>query len=233
MTHNREMFCRTCQSSAHRPVKCPMRLSGQGTTEGCFDIPRGGPMVALDNETLYFEVQFFKYNAAPQYYVKYESGPMWTCTCPYRRYHPGVMCKHCVACVHLKQGVTLPGGNYESFLDFHIRELDAIAFERIRATRVGGILPEEDENKCFKVQYASDQPGYIEYRDQWFCWTCGGANGFQHLKGRMCKHIACYEKSFTDNSYRQWVTEMEDDAAFRQECNNQRHLWHRFSLVTF
>ena len=228
------MFCRTCQTSGHRRAECPMYLSGEGTTEGCFEISRGGPMVPLGDETLYFEVQFFKYNAAPQYYVKYAPNePMWNCTCPYRLYHPGVMCKHCTTCVHLKQGVDLPGGNYASFLDFHVREMDAISFERILATPVGQPLPQEDENKCLKVQYDSDQPGDVEYRERWCCWTCGGANGFKHLKGRMCKHIACYEKSFTDNSYVQCVTEMEDHAAFRQECDSQRHVWQRFSLLTF
>jgi len=111
--------------------------------------------------------------------------------------------------------------------------MDVTSFEIIRATRVGGVLPQESENKCLKIQYEYDEPGYIEYRGRWFCWTCGGANGFKHLKGRMCKHIACYEKSFTDDSYEQWVTEIEDHAAFRQECDGQRHVWQRFSLLAF
>ena len=228
------MFCRTCQNSGHRPTDCPMRASGEGTTEGCFYIPRGGPLIPVGVDTLYFEVQFFKYNASPQYYVKYEHGPTWVCTCPYRVYHPQVMCKHCTACVHLKQGVRLPGGNYEGFLNWHIREMDADSFERIGATRVGLPLPQETDNKCWKVQYDDDEEaGYIEYRNRWHCWTCGGANGHKHLKGRMCKHIACYEKSLTDASYQQWVTEVEDEATFRQERANQIRVWQRFSLLTF
>jgi len=49
----------------------------------------------------------------------------------------------------------------------------------------------------------------------------------------MCKHIACYEKSLTDDSYQQWVTEVEDEATFRQERANQIQVWQRFSSLAF
>lgn len=226
------MSCPACLQPGHRAGACPHVRSGRGTTEACFRIPRGEDFVSVGRRPLYFEIQFFKWAAAPQYYVTYlyDSRPEWTCTCPdfrFRRHGDRRMCKHIQACVHLLQGRQLPGGNYAEFLRWHIRRINQEAWQRYMSTPIGQPLPIIAIPTRMRVQYPNDTPGYIDYDGrQWACRTCGGPDGRRFLKQRQCKHIACYTANLP---YCHPMVPTLYTRAWQRQRRLRRAAWQRFT----
>ena len=228
--------CSACLQHGHQRPHCPTILSGHGTNEGCFQIPRGVAFKNVGTDPFYFEIEFFKYAAAPQYYVRYwhDGRPNWSCTCPdfrIRRQADRRMCKHIQACVHHIENVHLAGGHYAGFLTWHIKPMNRNLWQRIVATPVGQPLPVVGRNIRLRVQYPGDTPGYIEYtrRGGWKCRTCGGRDGRRLLKHKQCKHIACW--SMQAEPYESYCMRL-GPVMFRNEWNiqhtNRQAAWQRF-----
>lgn len=185
--------------------------------------------VQIGSQPKFFETDYFKYGAAPQYLLRYwvESGqPHWHCTCPdfiYRRYGTGTMCKHCMGAAKL---VLEP----IRFVQVHIREISEQIYLKMIQLTIGQFLPMFGQPVCVRVNI-SGQPGYIRFISRWRCYTCGGPNGSRFLKDKQCKHIACYLKSLDTPDYGQYCTTMARPAflgAVRQQITAGKTHWHRF-----
>lgn len=223
-------------------VRCTMHThtakpveKSNGTSEGSFQIPHGQPFEDAGAHTLHFEVQFFKYNAAPQYLVKYDP-QQWSCTCPDFRRHTGVMCKHCTACHHSLSPMQRAGGNYPLFLQLHIRPISPEQYEQMRMTPIGRPLPPTAYHCRLLVRFPGDTVGFVEYsRDKWHCWTCGGPDGVALLNKHMCKHVACFVKSWSDPTYTRLWTRERNPRQFERERKLQRKRleahWQRFRNI--
>jgi hypothetical protein len=192
----------------------------------------GRNFTRLGNETKWFETDYFKYGAAPQYLLRYSlksNSPKWSCTCPdfvYRRAQHDLMCKHC-------EGAALLVRNPSEFVLRHVREIDQETYNFILATPLGQPLPLFGHVVRVRVNVPAAEPGFISYtHNRWHCYTCGGPNGSIYLKGKQCKHIACYIHSLTDDNYQQYSIQMEY-GAFRGARNRQRRdvltHWQRFT----
>jgi len=196
-------------------------------------IPRGLPMAFIGPDELYCEVHYFKYGAAPVYLVRYmveNTAPRWSCTCPdfiYRRAASGKMCKHCQGCVIFK--TLMP----TVFVQNHINQITQDNYNKMRVTPIGEPLSVFGQQVYIRVEICGE-PGYIGYiANVWRCYTCGGSRGIRFLKGKQCKHIACYSYSLIHNDYEQYCHNMEQ-TRFVTACNRQRRSgrthWQRFTL---
>jgi len=207
--------------------------TGRGRIRGPIGCPllHGGlSCVQIGSQSKFFETDYFKYGAAPQYLLRYwvESGqPHWHCTCPdfiYRRFGTGTMCKHCMGAAKL---VIEP----IPFVQRHIREISEEIYNKMIRMSIGQYLPIFGNPVNVRVDI-SGQSGYIGFiRHRWRCYTCGGPNGYRFLKYKQCKHIACYLKSLDTPDYEQYCTTMTRPAfleAVRQQRNAGQTHWHRF-----
>jgi len=194
-------------------------------------IIRGLPFTRLGNVPLFFETEFFKYAAAPQYLIRYHlvnNSPVWTCTCPdfrYRRAATATMCKHC-------QGSSLLVRAPTPFVTAHISPISLQSYDLLRPTPIGAALSVFGPGGKIRVDVTGDS-GYIAFtRGQWKCYTCGGRDGRTYLKGRQCKHIACYSESLVDDNYEQYCTVLTNQAFsrdMRQQRRQGRTAWQRFN----
>lgn len=161
----------------------------------------------LDTKPRWFETDYFKYGAAPQYLVQYwfeANVARWSCTCPdfvYRRSANGTMCKHC-------EGAALLIRQPSTFVLKHVSEISQGMYNLIDATPLGQPLPLFGQRVTAKV-FISGEPGYVSFTNRWRCYTCGGTDGSTFLKGKQCKHIACYVHSLSDASYMQYCQVMQ------------------------
>ena len=207
--------------------------TGRRRIRGPVDNPllHGGlSYVQIGSQPKFFETDYFKYGAAPQYLLRYwfESGqPHWHCTCPdfrYRRFGTGTMWKHCMGAAKL---VLEP----IPFVQRHIREISEQIYLKMIQLPIGQFLPIFGQPVYVRVNI-SGPPGYIGFIGlRWRCYTCGGPNGYRFLKYKQCKHIACYLKSLESPDYQQYCTIMTRPlflAAKRQQRNAGQTHWHRF-----
>lgn len=210
------------------------------TPQGEPKIKKGLPFTRLKHtEEMFFETEFFKYNAKPQYLIHYwleQQGlaktPKWSCTCPdfvNRKGPQHKMCKHCQAVAMLARANTSP------FIAKHLRVLTKDIYYKMIAMPIGQplpILPNGAPTKRLRITIADSEPGYIAYISRRFiCYTCGGPAGVQYLKGRQCKHIACYSKSLNDDDYKQYCHIMPTNmfrTAVQQQQRNTKTAWQRF-----
>ena len=204
--------------------------SNRPTPQGDDSIERGHPFVRLEGGDRYFEAEFFKYAAAPQYLVKYcleDNQPQWHCTCPdfiYRRMVSQTMCKHC-------QGAAMSVMAPTPFVNAHITPITPEEYTQLMATPIGHPLPLVGRTVRMRVEITGE-PGYVAYTNRkWRCYTCGGPSGIHYLKGKQCKHIACYTHSLEDDTYEQYITVMAT-GSFRGARNRQtidrKAIWQRF-----
>jgi len=190
----------------------------------------GLPCVQIGRQPKFFETDYFKYGAAPQYLLRYWvelNKPHWNCTCPdfvYRRSGTGTMCKHCMGAAKLVQ-TPIP------FVQRHIREISEEIYNKMIRMSIGQYLPIFGQPIYVRVQI-SGQPGYIGFiRHRWRCYTCGGPDGSRFLKGKQCKHIACHLSLLESDDYDQYCVTMYRSTFFEavriQRNAGQTH-WHRF-----
>ena len=208
------------------------------TPRGDPNIKRGIPFTRLRNiDEMFFETEFFKYNAAPQYLIHYwieNRSPKWSCTCPdfiHREASQNKMCKHCQGAAMLVRPRTTP------FVTKHVRVISEEVYNEMLATPIGEplpILPMGGSTRRLRITIGNSEPGYIAYlagRSIFVCYTCGGPSGSHYLKGRQCKHIACYSKSLVDDNYTQYCQPMLSGAfrtAVNRQKNDQKAAWQRF-----
>jgi len=204
--------------------------SRRPSPQGDASIERGHPFVRLEDDDQHFEAEFFKYAAAPQYLVKYwlkDNQPQWHCTCPdfiYRRMVSQTMCKHC-------QGAAMSVMAPTPFVNAHITPITPEEYTQLMATPIGHPLPLVGRTVRMRVEITGE-PGYVAYTNRkWRCYTCGGPSGIKYLKGKQCKHIACYTHSLEDDTYEQYITVMAT-GSFRGARNRQtidrKANWQRF-----
>jgi len=204
--------------------------SRRPSPQGDASIERGHTFVRIDDNDRYFEAEFFKYAAAPQYLVKYcleDNQPQWHCTCPdfiYRRMVSQTMCKHC-------QGAAMSVMAPTPFVNAHITPITPEEYTQLMATPIGHPLPLVGRTVRMRVEITGE-PGYVAYTNRkWRCYTCGGPSGVKYLKGKQCKHIACYTHSLEDDTYEQYITVMAT-GSFRGARNRQtidrKANWQRF-----
>jgi predicted nucleic acid-binding Zn finger protein len=208
------------------------------TPRGNPKIKRGTPFTKLKNiNEMFFETEFFKYNAAPQYLIRYwleNRSPKWSCTCPdfvFRQAPQHKMCKHC----HGAAMLTRPRPT--AFVIRHVKQLTEDMYNKMLAMPIGEplpILPRGLPTKRMRITIGNSEPGYIAYigsTSTFVCYTCGGAAGSHHLKGRQCKHIACYSKSLVDDDYVAYC-QLMSSGTFRTAVNRQKNenktAWQRF-----
>jgi len=205
-------------------------LRGHPGAVGDLSLVGGKRCTYLGPEPRWFETDYFKYGAAPQYLVKYwfeGPSPHWSCTCPdfvYRRSANGTMCKHCEGAALLVRGAT-------RFVFKHVHLISKPMYNIIDATPLGRHLPLFGQLVRVRVTI-SGEPGYVSCtRNRWRCYTCGGPDGSKFLKGKQCKHIACYVKSLSDASYTQFCQLMQAVSfrtAHNQQVRDTRTNWQRF-----
>ena len=194
-------------------------------------IARGLPFTRLGNNPLFFETEFFKYAAAPQYIIKYRlvhNSPVWHCTCPdfrYRRARNSTMCKHCQGSAILIRAPT-------PFVTAHVSQITQQLYDLLYRLPIGSPLPVFGPDTKIRVDLTGES-GYIAFtRGRWKCYTCGGRDGRTYLKGRQCKHIACYSESLIDADYEQYCTVL-NNRVFSRDMRRQRRqgetAWQRFN----
>ena len=194
-------------------------------------IVRGLPFTRLGNSPLFFETEFFKYAAAPQYLVRYSlvhNSPVWNCTCPdfrYRRAANSTMCKHCQGSAILIRAPT-------PFVTRHVSPITHQSYDLLHQLPIGEPLAVFGPGTKLRVD-VTGEPGYISFtRGQWKCYTCGGRDGRTYLKDRQCKHIACYSESLVDDDYEQYCTVLVNrvfSRAMRRQRRQGRTAWQRFN----
>lgn len=200
------------------------------------DIKRGMPFTRLRNkQTMFFETEFFKEAAAPQYIIKYWlepvgiiKTPQWSCTCPdfvFRKGPSRKMCKHCSAAAMLARG------NANVFIQKHVSIIDEKIYDRLENISLGQPLPIVGRSTYAKINIGGG-PGFIAYTlNHWRCYTCGGRDGTMYLKNKQCKHLACYFTSLNDVSYAQYC-QIIGRGTFRTQMlaqKKQKKLsWQRF-----
>ena len=194
-------------------------------------IVRGLPFTRLGNSPLFFETEFFKYAAAPQYLVRYSlvhNSPVWNCTCPdfrYRRAANSTMCKHCQGSAILIRAPT-------PFVTRHVSPITHQSYDLLHQLPIGEPLAVFGPGTKLRVD-VTGEPGYISFtRGRWKCFTCGGRDGRTYLKGRQCKHIACYSESLVDDDYEQYCTVLVNrvfSRAMRRQRRQGRTAWQRFN----
>ena len=193
-------------------------------------IERGKNFTRLGRDDSYFETEFFKSAAAPQYLVRYwlqDNQPQWHCTCPdfiHRRMSTRTMCKHCQGAATLIRAPT-------PFINAHMTQIAPSEYDQMIVMPIGQPLPLVGRVLRMRVEMTGS-PGYVAFTaGKWRCYTCGGQSGIEYLKGKQCKHIACYSHSLLDATYAQYVTVM-NVGAFMTAKNRQRYAgraaWQRF-----
>lgn len=198
--------------------------------QGDPSIARGRKFTRLGRDEICFETEFFKYAAAPQYLIKYwvqDNQPQWYCTCPdfiHRRLPTRTMCKHC-------QGASMLIREPTPFVNAHISQISSDEYDEMIVMPIGQPIPILGRNTRMRVQMTGE-PGYVAFTNRkWRCYTCGGPSGTEYLKGKQCKHIACYTHSQENDSYAQYITNMNTRAfrsARNRQVNERRAIWQRF-----
>lgn len=200
------------------------------------NIKRGIPFTRLKNKKkMFFETEFFKEAAAPQYIIKYWlepvgviQTPQWSCTCPdfvFRRGPSQKMCKHCsAAAMFVRQ-------KDDTFIRKHITIIDANTYDTLKNIPIGQPIPLVGRSTYAKITI-SPEPGYIAYTaNKWRCYTCGGRDGSIYLKNKQCKHLACYFTSLNVETYVQYCRIISSNR-FRTQMLAQkkkgRAAWQRF-----
>ena len=196
---------------------------------GAPEIQRGNRFTRVGREKMFFEAEFFKYAAAPQYLIRYwleNNSPKWSCSCPdflFRRRTSETLCKHCQAAAHMARGELTP------FINAHMRIIPEGEYNVLNSLPIGAPLPLFGQGR-WKIDI-SPEPGYISWNRQWKCYTCGGPSGNVYLKHKQCKHVACYSQSLVDNMYTQFCTPVARipfNNAVTVQRNAGRAAWQRF-----
>lgn len=196
---------------------------------GAPDIRRGSRFTRLRSGPVFFEAEFFKYAASPQYLIRYRlenNSPKWTCSCPdflFRRRATETMCKHCQAGAHLARGELTP------FISDHMRIISEEKYNLLSGLQIGAPLPLFGQGR-WRIDI-SPEPGYIAWNRQWKCYTCGGPSGNVYIKNKQCKHIACYSHSLVNDIYQQFCTPVARAAfnnAVSAQVNVNSAAWQRF-----
>ena len=152
------------------------RLLSRSAPNGAPQMKKGGPFTRIkDKDVLYFETEFFKYAAAPQYLIRYwleNNSPKWSCTCPdfvHRRRTTNTMCKHCSGAAILVRPSPTP------FVLTHLHTIPEDSYNLMLATPIGQPLTIFGQSIRIRVEI-SGPPGYIAFANRkWRCYTCGGA----------------------------------------------------------
>ena len=202
-------------------------------TRGSFQIPTGATFEDIGPNIQNFKVTYFKFAARQAYDVHYDNlpatdGPLWNCTCPdfrYRRAMNSTMCKHCQGSALLIRAPT-------PFVTAHVSPITQQLYGILHQMPIGSPLAVFGPDTKIRVNLAGES-GYIAFtRGQWKCYTCGGRDGRTYLKGRQCKHIACYSESLVDDDYEQYYTVLANQA-FSRDMRRQRRqgrtAWQRFN----
>jgi predicted nucleic acid-binding Zn finger protein len=196
---------------------------------GAPDIRRGARFTRIGRDKLFFEAEFFKYAAAPQYLIRYwlqNNSPKWACSCPdflFRRRGSETLCKHCQAAAHLSRGEITP------FINAHMCIISENEYNLLAGIPIGAPLPLFGRGR-FRIDI-SPEPGYISWNREWKCYTCGGPSGNVYIKNKQCKHIACYSQSLIDNRYQPFCTPVSRsvfNAAVTAQRNAGMAAWRRF-----
>jgi hypothetical protein len=169
----------------------------------------GKKFTRLGDASLCFETDYFLHGSAPQYLVRYklkDNSPVWSCTCPdfvYRRGPTSTMCKHCEGAALLIRAPT-------DFVNKHIRLIGQNIYDLIAATPLGQPLPLFGQLIRVRVKYPNSRPGFVSFTmNRWRCYTCGGRNGSRYLRGKQCKHIACYVYALNNPFYGRFCTPLD------------------------